>query len=420
MCNRTSCSHRLPSLRTLSARRSRTRAARKSRSRPNNALLYFVLAVIIFEEITQVAAGRDYYDILGVARDADSSTIKRAFRKLAVKYHPDKNPGDKTAEKMYVELNNAYEVLGDNSKRQRYDMYGEDGLRGAGQDSDDDGFDPFGGMFGNWGGRRRRQEERRVRDVVVPLSVSLEMLYNGGVIEASHKRRVICSEWSDCEKKCTRCGGRGIVIQTRRLGPGFVQQIQTSCPVCGGTGKISNPNCKSCPNGQFEEVEKLLLIDIEKGMTSGQTITFDGHTDEKPDHAAGNVHFEIDTQDHDRFQREGDDLHYLLDITLSEALVGVDRVVRQLDGRKVSIQTDHVISPKERIVIPGEGMPKHDGSGTGNMVVEFWVEFPKSLTEQQKKATVTLLGKPPSREETGDGTTPHGGNNGTDEEKTEL
>lgn len=418
MCNSTTCSHRLPTLRTLSARRTRARAARDTRNRPNNTLLYFVLTVIIFEEVTQVAAGRDYYDILGVSRDADASTIKRAFRKLAVKYHPDKNPGDKTAEKMYVELNNAYEVLNDNSKRQRYDMYGEDGLKGAGQD-DDAGFDPFGGMFGGFGQRRRRQEERRVTDVTVPLSVSLEMLYNGGVIDAAHKKRVICSEWSDCEKKCSRCGGRGVVIQTRRLGPGFVQQIQTACPDCGGTGKIGNPNCKSCPHGQFEEVEKLLLIDVEKGMANGQTITFDAQTDEKPDHLPGNVHFEIDTQEHDRFQREGNDLHYLLDITLSEALVGVDRVVRQLDGRQVSIQTNKVITPKDRIVIAGEGMPSHDDSGVGKLIVEFWVEFPESLTEEQKKAAIALLGKPPSKEETGDGTTGQGGNV-TENEKTEL
>lgn len=419
MCSSASCSHGFAALRALSARRSRARAARSNRNQPNNTLLYFVLAVIVFEEITQVEAGRDYYDILGVSRDADPGTIKRAFRKLAVKYHPDKNPGDKTAEKMYVELNNAYEVLNDNSKRQRYDMYGEDGLRGAEQNNDDDGFDPFGGMFGGFGRRRRRQEERRVSDVTVPLSVSLEMLYNGGVLEASHKKRVICSEWSDCESKCSRCGGRGVVIQTRRLGPGFVQQIQTTCPACGGTGKIGNPNCTSCPHGQFEEVEKLLLIDVEKGMTNGQTITFDGQTDEIPDHHPGNVHFEIDTQEHDRFRREGNDLHYLLDITLSEALVGVDRMVRQLDGREVRIVTEEVITPKDRIQIAGEGMPSHDGGSPGKMIVEFWVAFPGSLTKEQKKATIALLGKPPSREETGDGTR-GSGEIGEEDEKVEL
>lgn len=399
-------------LRGLSGRRSRARAARESRNRSNNTLLYFILAVIVFEEVTQVAAGRDYYDILGVSRDADSSTIKRAFRKLAVKYHPDKNPGDKTAEKMYVELNNAYEVLGDNSKRQRYDMYGEDGLKGGEQDGDADDF------FFNPFGRRNRQRERRVPDVSVPLSVSLEMLYNGGVMEVSHKKRVICSRWSDCESKCTKCGGSGMIITTRRLGPGFVQQMQQTCPTCGGTGKIGKPNCKSCPKGQFEQVEKMLLIDIEKGMKNGQTITFDGQTDEKPDHYPGNIHFEIDTKEHDRFQRNGNDLHYYLDINLSEALVGVDRIVRQLDGREVSIQTRKVISPKERVIIEGEGMPAFDGVGRGNLVVEFWVQFPEALTDEQRKGVIAILGKPPSKDETGDGTS--SASESTDTEKTEL
>lgn len=316
----------------------------------------------------------------------------------------DKNPGSKTAEKMYVELNNAYEVLADNRKRQKYDMYGEDGLNGSGGGDDDDGgFDPFRSMFDDFG-RPRRREERRVHDVVLPLSVSLEMLYNGCVIEAAHKRRVICNSWSDCEKKCPKCGGHGVVITTRRLGPGFVQQMQTTCPTCGGTGKISTPNCRSCPRGQFEEAEKLLLIDIEKGMQDGHKITFDSQTDEVPDHAAGSVHFEIATQKHDRFERVGDDLHYGLDITLSEALVGVNRVVRQLDGRNISVQTSKVISPKERVTIAGEGMPSFDGGKTGDMVVEFWVKFPGVLSEEQKKAAVELLGAPPSREETGDGT----------------
>lgn len=317
--------------------------------------------------------------------------------------YPDKNPGDKTAEKMYVELNNAYEVLSDGSKRQRYDTFGEDGLKEGAQD-DGDNFDPFFDMFGGFGRRRRRSEERKVSDVTVPLSVSLEMLYNGGVIEVVHKRRIICTEWSDCEQKCPKCGGRGIVITTRRLGPGFVQQMQTTCPTCGGTGKLGNPNCKSCPHGQFEENEKMLLIDVEKGMTDGQTVTFDAQTDEVPNHLPGNVHFEITTQEHERFRREENDLHYDLEISLTEALVGVDRVVKQLDGREVPIRTSKVISPKERIEIAGEGMPSVDGGHSGKMVVEFWVNFPEKLTEEQRKLAVQMLGEPRSPQRSSDGT----------------
>lgn len=382
-----------------------------------NALLYFLLFTVVFEEVLSVAYAKDYYDILGVARDADASVIKRAFRKLAVKYHPDKNPGDKTAEKLYIEINTAYEVLNDQNKRQRYDMYGVDGLKNGGGD-EGGGFHDMDGMFG-FGGRRRR-DERRVPDVVIPLSVSLETLYNGGVIDAVHKRRTICDSWSDCESQCPRCNGRGVIIQTRRLGPGFVQQMQTSCPACGGKGKIGKPNCTVCPKGQFENVEKELLIDVEKGMSDGQFITFEGATDEVPDHANGDVKFEVATQPHERFSRTKNNLHYALRITLSEALVGINRQVRQLDDRLVSIKTDKVISPGEELVIEGEGMPSTDGDDAGDMVVKFWVDFPANLTEQQKKASIDLHGALPTLEQTGDGTRKAGVDVDVDEGKTEL
>ncbi|CAN8071551.1 unnamed protein product [Agarophyton chilense] len=391
----------------------RNRSPRSSRKRPRShtnvhPFLFVILFIVLLCFATRAYAGRDYYDILGVARDADSATIKRAFRKLAVKYHPDKNPGDKSAQKKYVELNNAYEVLSDDNKRQKYDMFGEDGINNAMADDDDD-FDPFGGSFfggfGGFGGRRRQREEPTVPDVTIPVTVPLETLYNGGIMEVTHKKRVICSSWSDCEKKCSRCGGRGVVIQTKRIGPGFVQQIQTHCPVCGGTGKIGNPNCKSCPGGQFEEVEKMLLVDVEKGMRDGQHIVFENETDEIPDHRTGNVRFEIDTMKHDRFVRIGNDLHYRLQITLSEALVGVSRQVRQLDGRLVAIKTGKVMKPGEKIVIEKEGIPDYHSGHKGNMIVEFWVDFPDSLTEEQKKAAIDLHGKLPSLDETGDGTT---------------
>lgn len=310
-------------------------------------------------------------------------------------------------------------MLRSDAKREKYDRFGEDGLNGQMEGDDHDDFGPFDDFFGGFGGHRRRREEPRVPDVVIPLSVSLETLYNGGVLEVSHKKRVICSSWSDCEKRCSKCGGRGVVIQTRRIGPGFIQQIQTTCPVCGGAGKIGTPNCKSCPNGQFEEVEKMLLVDIEKGMRDGQHIVFEHETDEIPEHQTGSVRFEVDTLRHDRFTRIGNDLHYRLPITLSEALVSVNRQVKQLDGRLVSISTDKVIKPGEKITIKGEGMPDYHDAESGDMIVEFWVLFPESLTEEQKKAVIDLHGELPSLEETGDGAR-RNATTATDDAKDEL
>ena len=348
-------------------------------------MLYFLIYVIVCEEIQEALASRDLYETLGVARDADVSTIKKAYRKLAMKFHPDKNPGDKTAAKMYVELNNAYEVLSDDTKRQRYDMTGS--MDGGGGDDEDDGWDPWG-IFRP---RRRQREEKRVPDLVIPLAVDLELLYTGGLVDMVHRRQILCDSWSDCEKKCHKCGGQGIVITTRRLGPGFVQQMQTTCPVCGGAGKIGVKNCTSCPNGQFEKEEKEITIDIERGVPNGHRIT-EGQTDELPDHLPGDVHFELHTRPHARFVRNGNDLHYEQEITLAEALTGVNRKVKQLDDREIEIKSDQIIAPNDELRIAGEGMPIYDGSGAGDMIVKFWVKFPKSLTNEQKELAHKMLG----------------------------
>eukprot|EP00172_Hildenbrandia_rubra_P003011 Plantae.Rhodophyta-Hildenbrandia_rubra.ctg4362.p2 GENE.Plantae.Rhodophyta-Hildenbrandia_rubra.ctg4362~~Plantae.Rhodophyta-Hildenbrandia_rubra.ctg4362.p2 ORF type:complete len:474 (+),score=98.90 Plantae.Rhodophyta-Hildenbrandia_rubra.ctg4362:1025-2446(+) len=361
-----------------------------------------ILWVVLFDHIQYVTAGRDYYDILGVDRSADTATIKRAFRKLAMKYHPDKNPGDKNAEKLYVELSSAHEVLADEGKRRTYDQFGEEGVRQMREGDDEGGFgggfggfeDMFSGFFGGGGRRTREEREKKGEDLVVALSVSLEMLYNGEVISARQKRRVICSSWDDCEKRCPVCKGSGVVMQTRRLGPGFVEQRQVHCHKCGGRGKISTGNCKGCPKGQFEEVEKSIMIDIEAGMPDGHVIEFEGQADEIPDHTPGDLKFVIDTEDHDRFVRERDNLHYQLTISLAEALVGVDREVKQLDGRMVPIKTSKITKPNDHLVITGEGMPKFGTSKAGDMIVEFWVDFPKELTGEQKKSIIDNFGQP--------------------------
>lgn len=389
----------------------RTRTSPRPKRRSGDVLLYILLFAIIFEEATLAYAGRDYYDILGVARDADGPSIKRAFRKLAREHHPDKNQGDKTSEKLYVELNQAYEVLSDEGKRQQYDMYGEEGLKqGMQGGGDDDDWGGFGDLFGFGGGKRRRrqqqEQERTSPDLVVPVSVSLETLYNGGIVEISQKRRVLCSSWSDCESKCSHCGGSGIVITTRRLGPGFVQQMQSPCPKCSGTGKISTKNCKSCPEGQFEQVEKDHMIDIERGYPEGYRIPFEGMSDEIPDHVAGTVFYEIDTIPHATFRRKGNDLHYDLSVTLTEALVGIDRAVKQLDGRIVPIRTSKVVVPNEKLLIAGEGMPVAEDGSTGNMIVHIWVDFPEFLSDEQKEAVIKVHGKAPATE-IGNGGGPH-------------
>ncbi|KAK1863204.1 hypothetical protein I4F81_005765 [Pyropia yezoensis] len=312
-------------------------------------LLYLLLADRV---ATARASSRDLYDVLGVARSADASTIKRAFRKLSIKYHPDKNAGDKAAETAYVEITSAYDVLSNPQKR-------------------------------------------NVPDLVIPLTVSLEAMYNGEVVQASRKRQVICSSWSDCESRCTTCGGSGFTVTTRRIGPGFIQQMRSPCPACGGSGQIVT-ECSTCPHGQFEQAEQVLLIGIVRGAYDGQRVAFEEMADELPGHATGSLEFELDAAPHPTFRREGDDLHVRMPLSLAEALVGVDRTVTQLDGRSVAVKLSGVTRPLQTHRVAGEGMPRADSDGAGDMVVTFWVEFPQRLTDAQRKVVVDTFGPPPS------------------------
>lgn len=362
-------------------------------------LLYLLLTDRV---ATARASSRDLYDVLGVARSADASTIKRAFRKLSIKYHPDKNAGDKAAETAYVEITSAYDVLSNPQKRNVYDRHGLEGLRNNGggrgggspfgDDSDEGGF--FENFFGGGGGRRQRQEARSP-DLVIPLTVSLEAMYNGEVVQASRKRQVICSSWSDCESRCTTCGGSGFTVTTRRIGPGFIQQMRSPCPACGGSGQIVT-ECSTCPHGQFEQAEQVLLIEIVRGAYDGQRVAFEEMADELPGHATGSLEFELDAAPHPTFRREGEDLHVRMPLSLAEALVGVDRTVTQLDGRSVAVKLSGVTRPLQTHRVAGEGMPRADSDGAGDMVVTFWVEFPQRLTDAQRKVVVDTFGPPPS------------------------
>ncbi|KAA8497990.1 DnaJ-like shv [Porphyridium purpureum] len=368
-----------------------------------------------------VLAGSDYYALLGVPKDADAATIKRAYRKKSLQYHPDKNPDDDAAKDKFVQLGQAYEVLSDPEKRSVYDRFGEEGLKqnaGGGGGGGRGGFDPFdsffdgfGGFDFEFGGRRRGgargggSEARKGPSLVVPLFLSLESVYSGDVIEAAHKKQVVCSAWSDCVKKCTTCGGTGWVMSQRQMGFA-VMQTRSPCPKCGGKGKISTGNCEKCPKGQFEEVEKVLLIDVEQGAPEMSEVRFEGEADEHDDMNPGDIIFRVQTEPHERFVRMGNDLFHRMNISLREALVGVNRVVKQLDGRSVPIQKSSITLPLQQVRVVGEGLP-HFRSDTdkGDMIVEFWVEFPDHLSADQIKQVHALfpeaqafVGEPPKEE----------------------
>ncbi|KAF5462431.1 hypothetical protein F2P56_018437 [Juglans regia] len=323
-------------------------------------------------------AGKSYYDILQVTRGASDDQIKRAYRKLALKYHPDKNQGNEEANKRFAEISNAYEVLSDSEKRNIYDRYGEEGLKqhassggGRGGGMGMNIQDIFGQFFG---GGQMDEEERVVKgdDVIVDLDASLEDLYMGGSLKVWREKNIL----KPAPGK-RRCNCRDEVYH-RQIGPGMFQQM---------TEQV----CEQCPNVKYEREGYFVTVDIEKGMQDGQEVVF--YEDGEPiiDGEAGDLRFRICTASHDRFRREGNDLHTSVTITLVQALVGFEKTVKHLDDHLVDIGTEGITKPKEVRKLKGEGMPLHFSTKKGDLYVTFEVLFPTSLTDDQKTKIEAVL-----------------------------
>ena len=307
-----------------------------------------------------------YYDALGVAPDASDAQMKTAYRKGALKHHPDKNSHDPAAADKFKEISHAYEVLSDPQKRQLYDQYGEEGLEqggmggGGGMAAEDlfaqffGGGGGFGGMGGMFGGGMREQGPKKARTIHHVHKVGLEDIYRGKVSKLALQKSVICSKCDGkggkdgAVKTCAGCNGQGMKTMMRQMGP-MIQRFQTVCPDCNGEGETirEKDKCKQC-NGKKTIVErKVLHVHVDKGVQSGTKIDFRGEGDQMPGVQPGDVQFEIEQKPHARFQRKGDDLFYQADIDLLTALAGGAIYVEHLDDRwlTVEILPGEIISP---------------------------------------------------------------------------
>ncbi|CAH8449809.1 unnamed protein product [Dicrocoelium dendriticum] len=327
-----------------------------------------------------------YYDILGVSPNATPEEIKKAYRKLALQHHPDKS---KDNGEKFKEISQAFEVIGDPTKRKIYDEGGEQALKEGGADAGSfhNPMDIFEMFFG--GGGSRSRGPKRGKDTVFQLSVKLEELYNGCVRKLSITKNVICPKCdgrggkSGAVKLCPTCRGTGIQTHVRQLGVGFVQRIQSTCSVCKGEREIIDPKdcCKACEGRKVVREKKIIEVPIDKGMADGETIKFSGEGDAEPGLEPGDVVVVIDEQPHDRFVRRRTDLIYTMQLTLSEALCGFIRTINTLDDRTllVTSKPGEVFTNTEYRSIEGEGMPRHRNPfEKGLLVIRFQVVFPPS------------------------------------------
>eukprot|EP00741_Cyanophora_paradoxa_P021621 tig00000241_g20870.t1 len=358
-----------------------------------------------------------FYEVLGVDKSASEDEIKKAYRKLAVKLHPDKNPNNPEAEAKFKEISAAYEVLSDAEKRKIYDMYGEEGLEGGGATHNPfDIFESFfggggGGFFGGGGrGRGGPRGPRKGEDVVHPLAVNLEDLYKGKTTKLALNKHVICttcegkgSKGQGAVQKCYACHGSGVKITIRQLGPGMVQQMQSTCPECRGEGEViaDKDRCQSCKGKKVVQERKVLEVHIDKGMQHGQKIQFTGEADQAPDIVPGDIIIVLQQKEHARFKRVNvDDLYVEQTITLKEALCGAEFIIEHLDGRKLVVKTapGEIIKPGDLKAIPDEGMPHYKRPfDKGRLFVNFTLKFPEKgqLTADQLSALEKVLPKGP-------------------------
>lgn len=323
-----------------------------------------------------------YYETLGVIPTATPDELKKAYRKLALKYHPDKNPNE--GEK-FKAISQAYEVLSDAKKRELYDQGGEQaikegGIGGGGFHSPMDIFDMF---FG--GGRRRNPTKGK--NMVHPLQVTLEELYNGSTRKLALQKNVICDK---CEGRggkkapepCSTCRGTGMQVRIHQIGPGMVQQVQTVCHDCGGEGEKINPKdrCKHCNGKKVNKTKKILEVHIDKGMKDNQQIMFSGEGDQEPGLEAGDIIIALDEQENDRFRRHGNDLIMSMELELTEALCGFTKTIETLDKRVLVITSypGEVIKNGDTKCIQSEGMPMYKNPfEKGRLILTFKVTFPE-------------------------------------------
>eukprot|EP00842_Homolaphlyctis_polyrhiza_P000969 jgi/Hompol1/1873/HPOL_002783-RA len=344
-----------------------------------------------------------YYDLLEVPPNASEvqqspplfclrpldADLKKAYRKLALKYHPDKNPdaGDK-----FKDISHAYEVLSDSQKRSIYDQYGEEGLTeggGGGGMSPEDLFSQLfgGGMFGGGGSRGRPSGPRKGKDMAHSLKVSLEDLYKGKTSKLALQKQILCASCdgkggkAGASQTCMGCNGRGVRIITRQMGP-MIQQMQQTCPECNGEGEIikEKDRCKDCKGKKVASERKILEVFIDKGMQDGQKIVFSGEGDQAPGIIPGDIIIVVEEKPHERFKRKGNDLFHEAKIDLTTALCGGKLAIKHLDDRvlMVNILPGEVIKPGETKAITGEGMPGYKRPfDKGTLFVTFEVVFPQ-------------------------------------------
>ncbi len=358
-------------------------------------------------------AKRDYYEVLGVDKNATEDQIKKAYRKLAIKYHPDRNPGNKEAEEKFKEAAEAYDVLHDPKKRQQYDQFGFNALGGGaggfggGDFSMDDifsafgdifggrgGFEGFGGFGGFGGGRGGRKPQYRGADLRLRVTLTLQEIMTGVTKKFKVKKDVECkhchgtgAEAGSGAETCPTCHGSGVVMRTVRSMFGMMQ-TQTECPDCHGEGTIIKNKCHECHGTGVVKGEEVIEINIPAGVAEGMVVTAQGKGNAGQHNGiTGDIQVFISEEKNDTFVRDGQDVIYNLLLDFPTATLGGEAEIPTIEGTKVKIKIEPGTQPGKTLRLRGKGLPAVQGygSGKGDILINISVYVPKTLSKDEKK-----------------------------------
>ncbi|MBO5187576.1 MAG: molecular chaperone DnaJ [Prevotella sp.] len=354
-------------------------------------------------------AKRDYYEVLGVNKNASEDEIKKAYRKIAIKYHPDRNPGNKEAEEKFKEAAEAYDVLHDKQKRQQYDQFGFDGPAGAGgfggfggaSMNMDDIFSMFGDIFGGragfggFGGGQRRPQQHRGSDLRLKVKLSLNEVANGVTKKFKVRKDITCShchgsgaEAGSGTETCQTCHGTGVITHTTQSIFGMMQ-TQGVCPTCNGEGQIIKNKCKHCGGSGVTKGEEVVEINIPAGVAQGMVVNVPGKGNAGMRNGiSGDIQVFIDEEDNDTFVRDGNNLIYNLLLDFPTAALGGDVEIPTIEGTRLKVKIENGTQPGKTLRLRGKGLPAVQGygRGMGDLIVNISVYVPKTLNREEKDA----------------------------------
>ncbi len=350
----------------------------------------------------------DYYEILEVSRDADHETIKKSFRKLALKYHPDRNPNNAEAEENFKKINEAYEVLSNSERRAIYDRYGKEGLQSQGFSRSSGGFgDIFGSIFEdffNMGNTRGEQEHYAFDlDYALPLTLTFKEAIFGCQKTVKTKYKSYCKACNGTGAKegklqdCTKCNGRGRIVMQQSI-----IQMQVACPSCQGTGRIVVQRCNECHGNCYETINEELVLNVRAGIDDGHQLIFRGKGNEVKRGMRGDLYFQVHVQKDSHFIRHGNDLHLEVPVFFTTIILGGRIEIPTLTG-KVELNIPVNTPDGYQFVFSNEGVQDLNSTKKGRLIAQIRIAYPQDINEEQRGLVLKL------QESFGDNSKPYKG-----------